>query len=376
MSASATKHEIAVLPGDFIGPEVIDATVEMLQALGESAGIAFDFRRLPFGGSAIEEHGQPFPQVTRDAVLESKAVLMGSVGGPVGDHPWNRLPREQRVETGILALRRHLGVYANLRPVKVFPGLERLSPLRPERAAGTDMIIFRELTGGIYFGKPSSNERDRGVSTMVYERHEVERIARLAFETARGRRGRVTNVDKANVLDVSQFWRDVVVELHAAEYSDVELDHLYVDNAAMQIVRDPQAFDVLVMGNLFGDILSDLAGVIPGSLGVLPSASLGGTVGLYEPIHGSAPDIAGKGIANPVGTMLSAAMMLRHGLMEPALADAVEAAVQAALDRNPTVDLGGKSTTAEFTATVIEELSRAEAVARRLPASTAQPQPA
>ena len=372
MSGGVSRHHIAVLPGDFIGPEVIEATVETLQALGEAAGLEFTFDRLPFGGSAIDEHGEPFPQLTREAVLKADAVLMGSVGGPVGDHPWNRLPREQRVETGILALRRHLGVYANLRPVKVFPGLERLSPLRPERAAGTDMIIFRELTGGIYFGNPSSNEPDRGVSTMVYERYEVERIARLAFETARGRRGKVTNVDKANVLDVSQFWRDVVVELHAAEYSDVELDHLYVDNAAMQIVRDPQAFDVLVMGNLFGDILSDLAGVIPGSLGVLPSASLGGSVGLYEPIHGSAPDIAGKGIANPVGTMLSAALMLRHGLGRPQAAEALERAVQAALDSDPTVDLGGSSSTSRFTAAVIEQVSRD----RRLASLAAQPQPA
>jgi len=366
------SYDLAVLPGDFIGPEVIEATLETLEALGQLAGLEFSFNRLPFGGGAIEEHGEPFPAVTRDAVLSADAVLMGSVGGPVGDHPWNRLPREKRVETGILALRRHLGVYANLRPVKVFPGLEKLSPLRPERAAGTDLVIFRELTGGIYFGKPSSNSADRGVSTMVYERYEVERIARLAFETARGRRGRVTNVDKANVLDVSQFWRDVVVALHEEEYADVELDHLYVDNAAMQLVRDPRAFDVLVMGNLFGDILSDLAAVIPGSLGLLPSASLGGTVGLYEPIHGSAPDIAGKGIANPVGTMLSAAMMLRHGLSQPGAAAALESAVQAALEDGPTVDLGGNSSTAEFTAAVITRLETAGALTPR----ARQPQPA
>src|SRR5690554_6482355 len=221
------SKRVAVLPGDFIGPEIVEATLAVLRTLQDTHGVELEFELLPFGGSATESHGEAFPQATRDAVLKADAVLMGSVGGPVGDHPWNRLPREKRVETGILALRRHLGVFANLRPVKVFPGLEKLSPLRPERAAGTDMIIFRELTGGIYFGKPSSNEADRGVSTMVYERHEVERIARLAFETARGRSGRVTNVDKVNVLDVSQFWRDVVVELHAAEYADVELDHLY-----------------------------------------------------------------------------------------------------------------------------------------------------
>lgn len=349
-------HKIAVLPGDFIGPEVIEATLLTLEALATTRGIRFEFERLPFGGNAVDSHGEPLPQVTREAVSKADAVLMGSAGGPVGDHPWNRLPREKRVESGILALRKLLGVWANLRPVKVFPGLERLSPLRDERAAGTDMLIFRELTGGIYFGKPSFVEENRGLSTMVYERYEVERIARLAFETARGRRGRVTNVDKANVLDVSQFWRDVVVGIHQAEFTDVELDHLYVDNAAMQIVRDPRAFDVLVMGNLFGDILSDLAAVIPGSLGLLPSASLGGEIGLYEPIHGSAPDIAGKGIANPVGTMLSAAMMLRHSLGEAEAANDLEGAVQSALAENPTVDLGGNRGTEAFTGTVIERL--------------------
>lgn len=356
--AARTRRVIAVLPGDFVGPEVIDAALLSLDALTGPFGLDLDLQCWPFGGGAHEEHGDAFPEATKRAVSEADAVLLGSVGGPVGDHPWNRLPREQRIETAILDLRRRLGVFANLRPVRVFPGLERLSPLRPERAAGTDMVIFRELTGGIYFGKPSHNRPDEGLSTMVYSRHEVERIARLAFETARGRRNRVTNVDKANVLDVSQFWRDVVVELHAREFSDVELNHLYVDNAAMQIVRDPQAFDVLVMGNLFGDILSDLAGVIPGSLGVLPSASLGGSVGLYEPVHGSAPDIAGKGIANPTGAMLSVAMMLRHSLDAPEAAAVLEDAVQAALAEDPTRDLGGTRDTNAFTASVVDAIQR------------------
>ena len=350
------SFKIAVLPGDFIGPEVIDAALECLEALATEHGLGFEFERLPFGGSAIESHGEPLPQVTRAAAAKADAVLMGSAGGPVGDHPWNRLPREKRVESGILALRRHLQVFANLRPVRVFEGLERLSPLRAERARGTDLLIIRELTGGIYFGKPSSEEQDRGVSTMVYERYEVERIARVAFETARQRRGRVTNVDKANVLDVSHFCSAVVVSLHVREVSGLEPDHLYVDNAAMQIVRDPRAFDVLVMGNLFGDILSDLAAVIPGSLGLLPSASLGGAVGLYEPVHGSAPDIAGRGLANPVGAILSAAMMLRYGLGQSAAADDLERAVQLALADDPTVDLGGTRTTAAFTAAVIEKV--------------------
>ncbi len=350
--------KVAVLPGDFVGPEVVAAALEALDALSAPFGLDLELSTLPFGGKAFEAHGDAFPAETMRAVSEADAVLLGSVGGPVGDHPWNRLPREKRIETAILDLRRHLGVFANLRPVKVFPGLEHLSPLRPERAAGTDMVIFRELTGGIYFGKPSHNREDEGLSTMVYRRHEVERIARLAFETARGRRNRVTNVDKANVLDVSQFWRDVVVELHAREFSDVELNHLYVDNAAMQLVRDPTAFDVLVMGNLFGDILSDLGGVIPGSLGVLPSASLGGSVGLYEPVHGSAPDIAGQGVANPTGTMLSVAMMLRYSLGAPAAAKVLEDAVQDALAEDPTRDLGGARDTRAFTTAVVDAITR------------------
>ncbi len=350
------NHAIAVLPGDFIGPEVIDATLVLLDAVAERYGLTFDYRRLPFGGGAIDRYGSPLPEQTMEAVTEVDAVLMGSAGGPVGDHPWNRLPREQRVETGILNLRRHLGVFANLRPITVYPGLEHLSPLRSEVAAGTDLIILRELTGGIYFGRPSHNRPEQGLSTMVYDRHEVERIARIAFETAELRGGTVTNVDKANVLDVSQFWRDVVTGVQRDEYPHVGLDHLYVDNAAMQIVRDPQQFDTIVTSNIFGDILSDLAAVIPGSLGVLPSASLGGSVGLFEPVHGSAPDIAGQGTANPMGTMLSAAMMLRHALNQTAAAAAVETAVQTALADDPTQDLGGTRGTEAFTAAAVAAL--------------------
>ncbi len=357
------SYHIAVLPGDFIGPEVIDATLAVLEAMRATHGLDLEFERLPFGGGAIDVHGEPLPQVTKDACSRADAVLMGSAGGPVGDHPWNRLPREKRVESGILGLRRHLGAFANLRPVKVFPGLEHLSPLKEANARGTDLLILRELTGGIYFGKPSYARDQQGASTMVYDRYEVERIARVAFDTARKRRNRVTNVDKSNVLDVSQFWRDVVVGVHRSEFPDVELDHLYVDNAAMQLVRSPTQFDVVVTGNLFGDILSDLAAVIPGSLGVLPSASLGGAVGLYEPVHGSAPDIAGRGIANPVGTLLSAAMMLRHGLSLAPAADALEAAVQAALMDDATVDLGGSRGTAAFTEAVVRELQAAPATA-------------
>ncbi|HEX7022615.1 MAG TPA: 3-isopropylmalate dehydrogenase [Trueperaceae bacterium] len=350
------SYRIAVLPGDFIGPEVVDATLELLEALAPRHGLSFEFIRLPFGGNALETHGTPLPEETKEACAASDAVLMGSAGGPVGDHPWNRVPRERRVESGILGIRRHLGVFSNLRPVKVFEGLERLSPLKEEVARGTDLLIVRELTGGIYFGKPSHNQATEGLSTAVYSRPEVERIARVAFEAAKVNSGKVTSVDKANVLDVSQFWRDVVVGVHQAEYPNVDLDHLYVDNAAMQIVRDPKQFDVVVTANLFGDILSDLAAVIPGSLGLLPSASLGEGPGLFEPVHGSAPDIAGQGVANPVGTMLSAAMMLRHGLQRPLAAGAIEVAVQQALAEDATRDLGGTRGTQAFTRALIEAL--------------------
>ena len=355
-SPQTNAYTIAVLPGDFIGPEVVDAALEVLNAVADAYGLSFEYTRLPFGGNALETHGTPLPIETKDACAAADAVLMGAAGGPVGDHPWNRVPREKRVESGILGIRKHLGLFANLRPVRVFKGLEELSPLKTDVAKGTDMLIIRELTGGVYFGKPSFVEENKGLSTMVYERFEVERIARVALETARGRGGVLTNVDKANVLDVSQFWRDVVVGVRDAEFNDVTLEHLYVDNAAMQIVRDPTGFSTIVTGNLFGDILSDLAAVIPGSLGVLPSASLGGAVGLFEPVHGSAPDIAGQGVANPVGTMLSAAMMLRHGLGEADAADAVEKAVQRALSEDPTKDLGGSRGTAAFTEAVIEGL--------------------
>ena len=349
-------YNIAVLPGDFIGPEVIDSAIKVLDFVAQKFNFKFDYTHLPFGGNALDSHGHPLPEETKAACSKADAVLMGSAGGPVGDHPWNKVPREKRVESGILGIRKHLAVFANLRPVQVFDGLEHLSPLKDKVAKGTDLMIVRELTGGIYFGKPSSNEPTQGVSTMVYEKYEVERIARVAFETAKLRNGKVTSVDKANVLDVSQFWQDVVIGVHQSEFKDVELEHLYVDNAAMQIASNPKQFDTVVTGNLFGDILSDLAAVIPGSLGVLPSASLGGNVGLFEPVHGSAPDIAGQDKANPTGTILSAAMMLKYGLKEGSAANAVEKAVQTALKENPTQDLGGMRGTLEFTEVVIERI--------------------
>ena len=350
-----TNYKVALLPGDGIGPEVIDASLKVLDAAAERFGFGLEYQTHLFGGAAIDEHGVPFPDEVKAGVREVDAVFLGAVGGP----KWDNLPREQRCETGLLQLRKHLGVFSNLRPVKVFAGLEHLSPLKSEVASGTDMLIVRELTGGIYFGKPSYNGRDEGLSTMIYSREEVERIARVAFDAAKVRGGTVTSVDKANVLDVSQFWRDVVVSVQESEYKEVALEHLYVDNAAMQVARDPKQFDVVVTSNLFGDILSDLAAVIPGSLGLLPSASLGEGVGLFEPVHGSAPDIAGQGIANPVGTMLSAAMMLRYGLEQHEAAEAVESAVQHTLSEDPTVDLGGSRNTATFTEAVVARLSEA-----------------
>ena len=352
--------KIAVLPGDGIGPEVTDAALEVLTATAKLHDVALAFERQPFGGNALDEHQQPFPDFVRDAVSRADAVLLGAIGGP----KWDGMPRELRCETGLLDLRRHLGAYANLRPVKVHEGLERLSPLKSEVAQGTDLLIVRELTGGIYFGKPSYNRADQGLSTMVYDRFEVERIARVAFAAARLRRNRVTSVDKANVLDVSQFWRDVISDVHDREYGDVELDHLYVDNAAMQVVRAPTQFDVIVTSNLFGDILSDLAAVIPGSLGVLPSASVGGRIGLFEPVHGSAPDIAGQGRANPVGMILSGAMLLRFGLDLPEAAARVEAAVARALANDATTDLGGSLSTDAFTQTVSAQLAVAQPIAQ------------
>lgn len=348
------KHyTLAVLAGDFIGPEVVEASIQVLDALASHYDLQFSYSRLPFGGAALERHGTALPEITKQGCLEADAVLMGSAGAPVGEHPWNKVARADRVETGILNLRQHLQVFANLRPVKVFDGLAHLSPLKDEVAAGTDLLIVRELTGGIYFGKPSQQSAARGLSTMVYEQHEVERIARVAFDSALLRGGKVTSVDKANVLDVSQFWQDVVKGVQQSEYPQVTLEHLYVDNAAMQIASHPKQFDTIVTGNLFGDILSDLAAVIPGSLGVLPSASLGGRVGLFEPVHGSAPDIAGRDLANPTGTMLSVAMLLRHALHENDAALALEQAVQQVLADDPTSDLGGSRGTQAFTDAVI-----------------------
>ena len=321
-------HRILVIPGDGIGAEVMPHVLRVLETL--DLELSFDTGEL--GGAAIDKHGTPLPARTLEAARAADAVLLGAVGGP----KWDALPMDRRPEKGLLGLRAGLDAFANLRPAMLFAPLAGASSLRPELVAGLDMLIVRELTGGIYFGEPrgieNSRGRRRGFNTDVYTEDEIERIARVAFDLAGKRNGRLTSVDKANVLEVTQLWRDVVTEVHT-EFPNIELDHLYVDNAAMQLVRAPKQFDVIVTGNLFGDILSDAAAMLTGSLGMLPSASLNASgKGIYEPVHGSAPDIAGRNVANPLATILSAAMMLRYSLGEADAAEGVESAVNAVLE--------------------------------------------
>ena len=351
---------IVLLPGDGIGPEIVGAACRLLEALGE-----FEFEELPMGGCSIDADGVALTDEVLDACRAADAVLLGAVGGPKWD---TTDPDAPRPEQGLLGLRKGMGLYANLRPVRPSPALVDASPLRPEVIAGTDLLVVRELTGGIYFGESGRNG-DSAHDTCEYSAAEVERIARVGFEAAQrraegsGRSARVTSVDKANVLETSRLWREVVGRI-APDYPDVALDHLLVDNAAMQLVSRPSDFDVIVTENLFGDILSDESAMLTGSLGMLPSASLGaeGEPGLFEPVHGSAPDIAGQGIANPLATFLSAAMMLRHGLGRPDDAERIEAAVDAVLERGlRTPDLAGEGEAAvgteETTEAVLAELS-------------------
>jgi 3-isopropylmalate dehydrogenase len=348
--------KIALLPGDGIGPEVTYAAVDVLKAADEAYGLKLEFEPFPFGGNAIDSHGEPFPDVTKRGCLEADAILLGAIGGP----KWDNVARHLRAETGLLALRKAHGLFANLRPAKVLPGLEHLSPLKPEIAKGVDVLVIRELTGGIYFGEPRGMNEQEGWNTERYSKPEVERIAKVAFEAARKRRNKVCSVEKANVLEVGEFWRKVVVGVHA-EYGDVELEHQYVDAMAMHLVTKPGKFDVVVTGNIFGDILSDLASVLPGSLGLLPSASLGEKTPLFEPVHGSAPDIAGRGIANPTAAILSASMLLTHALGRPDVAKVLDDAVTHVLATNPTPDLGGKANTGEFAQQVIAAMNKVTA---------------
>ncbi|WP_425408982.1 3-isopropylmalate dehydrogenase [Hyphococcus sp.] len=337
-------RNIVFLPGDGVGPEVAGAARKILDAAAERFSLSLEYRECLFGGAAIDASGDPFPADTKAACLDADAVFLGAVGGPKWDGGG------PRPEKGLLDLRKALGVYANLRPVSVAAGMEHLSPLNPERVRGVDLLIVRELTGGMYFGKRMEGD-ETASDECLYTKAEVSRVARIAFETARKRSGRVASVDKANVMATSRLWRKAVSELHAAEYSDVELSHVLVDAMAMKLILAPADFDVILTENLFGDILSDEASVLPGSIGLAPSASLGeGTRGLYEPIHGSAPDIAGQGKANPVGAILSAAMMLRYSLDAGEVADAIDAAVAKALSSGRgTADIGGKDTTSSFT---------------------------
>ena len=333
--------KIVLLPGDGIGPEVVNEARLVLDAVAKLFGHTFEYSTHLLGGCAIDATGTALPEATLKACQASHAVLLGAVGGPKWDDPQAKV----RPEQGLLAIRKGLGLYANLRPVKVIPSLAKLSPLKPERLAGVDFIVIRELTGGLYFGQPKGRTKtatgEQAVETLIYTDVEIRRIVRLGFQIARCRRKQLTSIDKANVLESSRLWRQIAIEV-SKEFPDVKLDHQLVDSAAMRLITHAAQFDVIVTENMFGDILTDEAAVLAGSLGLLPSASLGeGKLGLYEPIHGSAPDIAGKGIANPTGTILSAAMLLRHSLGLEAEARAIEAAVSAAIDEGcHTGDLG------------------------------------
>jgi len=348
--------DLLLLPGDGIGPEVTAEVRRVAERLAPELSI----EERPFGGKSYDLHGEPLTEETLQAAKQARAVLMGAVGGP----KWTSVPRDKRPEAGLLALRAGMGVFANLRPALCFQPLADASSLKRELVEGLDFMIVRELTGGIYFGEPRFIEElpsggKRAVDTQVYTTAEIERVARVAFELARGRRNKVTSAEKSNVMDSGLLWREVVTDLHKREYADVTLEHILADNAAMQIVKNPKQFDVMVTDNLFGDILSDAAAQLTGSLGMLPSAALGepGTPGLYEPIHGSAPDIAGKGIANPLAAILSFEMALRWSLARGDLAERLLAAVNRALeDGARTPDLGGKLTTREMGDAVLAAL--------------------
>ncbi len=319
--------KIVTIPGDGIGSEVVASALQVLSALEEKHGLEIETEEHLFGGASYDVHGEMLTEETLDACKNCDAVLLGAVGGP----KWENLPHEKKPEAALLRIRKELGLFANFRPAKVYDALLNASSLKPDILSGTDFMVIRELTGGIYFGQPRGYDRERGWNTMVYEQHEVERIARLAFETAMKRQKRLTSIDKANVLECSQFWRNIVHEVHK-DFPEVELNDMYVDNAAMQVVRDPKQFDVIVTKNLFGDIISDISGMITGSLGMLPSASIGSDHALYEPIHGSAPDIAGQNKANPIATIASVAMMFEHSLSMQHIADEIYTAIERVLE--------------------------------------------
>jgi len=330
------SYKLGVIKGDGIGPEIIDEAIKVLDAVSVQEGFNLKYEEMLLGGAAIDETGVPLPEETIKGVKKCDAILFGAIGGP----KWDNLERHLRPESGLLGLRKEMGTFANLRPAMVYDELVNASSLKPEVIQGVDIMVVRELTGGIYFGQPRELQVDKAFNTMIYTREEVRRIAVVAFDIAMKRDKRICSVDKANVLEVSQFWREIVEEI-SKDYPEVELTHMYVDNAAMQLIRDPKQFDVILTGNIFGDILSDAASMLSGSIGLLPSASTGKGVGLFEPIHGSAPDIAGQGIANPLATISSASMMLRYALGENEAADKIDDAIKKALSEGyRTGDIG------------------------------------
>ncbi len=362
------EYNIVVLPGDGIGAEVTESAVNVLKAAAKQHGFSINLESHDIGGTSYDSHGTPATDETLNACKSADAVFLGAVGGP----KWDHLTGAHRPESGLLGLRKAMGVYANLRPVTIYPGLEKYSPLKENRLEGVDVLVVRELTGGLYFGQPKGESKDengkrRAVDTMAYDEDEIRRIAHRGFDMARKRRGKIASVDKANVLSSSRLWRDVVNEV-AEEYSDVELEHILVDNCAMQLINRPADFDVILTENMFGDILSDEAAMLSGSIGLLPSASLGDGNGLYEPVHGSAPDIAGKNIANPLAAIQSIAMMLRYTLNEAEAADAIEKAIEEVICQGyRCADLADKDDTVlgttEMTSKVIEVMSKAKTVA-------------
>ncbi len=351
-------YKITLLPGDGIGQEVTASAVKVLKYVGEKFGVRFEFSEKLIGGASYEKFGEMLTDDTIEECYNSDAVLLGAVGGP----QWENLPHDKKPETALLKIRKALGLYANLRPAKVYESMLSSSSLKKEVLRDTDILILRELTGGIYFGEPRGIDENKGWNTMIYSKDEIVRIAEKAFEFAKRRSGRVVSVDKANVLDVSQFWRQTVEEVHK-KYPEVQLSHMYVDNAAMQLVRNPRQFDVILTSNLFGDILSDIAAMITGSLGMLPSASIGSKYALYEPVHGSAPDIAGQSKANPIAAISSVAMMFKYSFQMDKASELIEKAIDSVLSEGyRTQDIyndGDKLvTTKEMTFMIIESFEK------------------
>ncbi|MBI5192058.1 MAG: 3-isopropylmalate dehydrogenase [Nitrospirae bacterium] len=359
-----TTYKIAVFPGDGIGREIVPQAVRVLKAISNKYNINLELQEALVGGSAIDAYGIPLPEESLNIALHSDAVLLGAVGGP----KWEGLDYSIRPERALLGLREKLGLFANLRPARLFSSLADASTLKRSVIDGIDIVVIRELTGGIYFGKPRGIEKidgeERGINTEVYTTHEIERIARLGFQVAKSRRGKLCSVDKANVLESSELWRRVVIGIHK-EYEEVELSHIYVDNCAMQLIRNPRQFDVILTSNMFGDILSDEAAMLTGSIGMLPSASIGGETGMYEPIHGSAPDIAGQDKANPIATILSVGMMLKYSFGLDIAYEEIESAVNRVLEKGyRTADIyseGAQDTrlvgTIEMTDIILNELT-------------------